>query len=74
MCGQETVRTFFAEARMAGVKYRKIRYPCIILALPLRYLSTAYHQRIHSEMIGIFIALVYAHKNPRRCCVWRACH
>ena len=48
MCGQETVRTFFAEARMAGVKYRKIRYPCITLALPLHYPCATYLQPIIS--------------------------
>ena len=49
LCGQETVRTFFAEARMVGVKYRKIRYPCATFALPIYSLLSAYPQRVVTE-------------------------
>ena len=41
LCGQETVRTFFAEARMVGVKCRKIRYPCATYLQPIISVSTA---------------------------------
>ena len=49
LCGQETVRTFFAEARMVGVKCRKIRYPCATFALPIYSLLLAYPQRVVTE-------------------------
>lgn len=49
LCGQETVRTFFAEARMVGLKCRKIRYPYATFALPIYSLLLAYPQRVVTE-------------------------